>query len=66
MVFFWKMPWGKACEILLDRTLERPCRVWKVNKYNPTISGQCSCTGSPCIVLLSSLETLLHWLTLFR
>lgn len=37
--FFWKLPGKRACDVLLERRLERTCDVWKVYKYNPVDSG---------------------------
>jgi hypothetical protein len=39
MVFFWKLLGKRACDVLLDWTLERTCDIWKGYKYNPTDSG---------------------------
>lgn len=57
MVFFWKLPGEKPCEILLEWTLERTHGVWKGYKDKVIDSGQCSDIGSPC--WLSSSFTLL-------
>lgn len=39
MAFFWKVPWKRACSILLERTLEKIYSVWRGYKNNPTDSG---------------------------
>jgi hypothetical protein len=50
LVFFWKLPGERACDVLLEWMLERTCDVWKGYKYNPTNSGVCSDIGSPCFL----------------
>jgi hypothetical protein len=51
VAFFWKPPGERACDVFLQRTLERTHDVWKECKYNPADSKQCSCIGSPCNLL---------------
>jgi hypothetical protein len=46
MVPFWKLPGERACDVLLERMLERTHDVWKGHKYNPTYGGRC------CVVLV--------------
>jgi hypothetical protein len=36
MVFFWKQPGQRACDVLLEQLLERTYDVWKGYKCNPT------------------------------
>jgi hypothetical protein len=38
MVFFWRWPVERVCDILLEQMLERTRDVWKEYKYNPTHS----------------------------
>jgi hypothetical protein len=38
-VFFWKLPGERACDVLLEWTLERTRDVCKGYKCNPTDSG---------------------------
>lgn len=35
VVVFWKLPGTRACDTLLERTLERTHGVWKGYTYNP-------------------------------
>ena len=51
MVFFWKLPGKRACDVLLEWTLERT-HVWKGFKYNPTHSSWCCGTDLPLTLLL--------------
>ena len=37
-VFFWKQPGKRACDVLLEQTVERKCHVGKAYKYNPADS----------------------------
>jgi hypothetical protein len=57
MVFFWKLTGKRACDILLDQTLERTCDVWEGYQFNLTESGQCCvalvCLGTFCWSLLT-------------
>jgi hypothetical protein len=46
-MFLWKLTGKRACDNLLEWTLERIHGVWKVYKYNPTEKQQHSDTGSP-------------------
>jgi hypothetical protein len=39
MVFFWKLPGERACDILLKEMLEWTHAVWKDCKQNLTDSG---------------------------
>ena len=50
MVFFWKLPGKRACDVLLKHTIERTHSVWKGHKYNPTDSRRHSGIGSPCLL----------------
>jgi hypothetical protein len=52
---FWKLPGKRACNILLEQTLERTRGVWKGYKYNPTSSGQCS-VALVCLATHASLH----------
>lgn len=45
MVFFWKLPGARACDILLERTLKRT-HIWKGSRYNTTDHGR------RCVVLV--------------
>ena len=35
MVFSWMLSGERACDVLLECTLERTCDVWKEYKYSP-------------------------------
>jgi hypothetical protein len=37
VLFFWKLFRKRACDVLLEQTLETACDVWKGHKYNPTV-----------------------------
>jgi hypothetical protein len=39
VVFFWKLPGERACDVLLEWMLERTCDVRKGYKYNPRDSA---------------------------
>jgi hypothetical protein len=39
MVFFWKLPGKRTCDVLLEQMLERTRDAWKVYIYNATDSG---------------------------
>ena len=39
VVFFWKQTGKRACDVLLERTVERMRDVWRGNKYNPTVDN---------------------------
>lgn len=59
MMFFWKLPSEKACEVLLERVLERRCDVWI--RFNSTDSAVVSiCLATLCWSLLNSADTALH------
>jgi hypothetical protein len=36
VVFFWKLPGERACDVLLEQMFERTWDVWKEYKSNPT------------------------------
>jgi hypothetical protein len=36
VVFSWKLPGNRACDVMLQWMLERTRGVWKGYKYNPT------------------------------
>lgn len=76
VVFLWKLPGKRACDILLEFILEWIHEVWKGYKYNPTDSGwiveTLVCLTSLCGSLLGFAVTdwqccgieslcLLHW-----
>ena len=48
MVFFWKLPRERACDVLLEWMLERTHDVWKEYKCNSQTVG----------------DTVWHWFTL--
>ena len=50
VVFFWKQPGKRACDVWLEWMLERICGMWKGYKYNPTDSGQCCGIDLPCFL----------------
>ena len=56
MVFFWKLPGKRACDVLLEGMLKRTHDAWKVYKDNPTDSGSRCGIGLPCHSLLVFIE----------
>ena len=40
VMFFWKLPGKRACDVLLEQMLERACDACKGYKYNPRDSAQ--------------------------
>ena len=46
VVFFWKLPGSRACNVWLKCTLERSVMFGKSLKYNPTDNRLCFCFGS--------------------
>ena len=65
VVFFWKLPGKRACDVLLEQMLERTHDVWKGYKYNPTDSGPCCVTliwhATLCWFSLGFADAGLHW-----
>ena len=37
VVFFWKLPWKRACDVLLECMLETTCDAWRGYKYIPAV-----------------------------
>lgn len=64
VMFLWKLPGERACDVLLEWMLERTCDVWKWDKYNPTDSGPCCGIGPPCHSLLVSVGLCWCWSSL--
>jgi hypothetical protein len=54
MMFCWKQPGKRSCDVLLECMLERTCDVQRGYKYNPTDSGR------GCVALVH--VTILCWL----
>jgi hypothetical protein len=52
MVFFWKLPGKKACDILLECMLERTHGIWKGYNYKITDIGLHCGFGLSCPSLL--------------
>lgn len=62
VVFFWKKPGKRTCDILLELMLESTYDIWRGYEYDPTDSGWC-CMLLVCILLywLGFADAVLPW-----
>ena len=68
MMFCWKQPGKRSCDVLLECMLERTCDVQRGYKYNPTDSGRgLCCIGTryhSLLVMVFADNALWYWFAL--